>query len=92
MPPLSWSVKALSVVRGRQARDEVLRLFDAYFRSAEDARLIGTSLPLELPSNAASPYRLVARFHRATGWTVQAELKHENRKIVFVSSFPHERN
>ena len=52
MPPLNWSPDALAAVPNMRHREEVTRLFDAYFRVAgekSNESLTGTILHLELP-------------------------------------------
>jgi hypothetical protein len=55
MPLLNWSPSALAVLRNKGERDEMTRLFDAYFRVAGEkniATLTGTILHLDLPTKS----------------------------------------
>ncbi len=91
MPTLNWSLGALAAVKSKSQREAVTRLFEAYFRVAGKENygaLTGAMLHLDLPTDNKSRYHLHAKFTRNTGWIVQAELKHEHRKVLFkLSSF-----
>lgn len=53
MPLLNWSPDALAAVPDKRHREEMTRLFDAYFRVAgekSNASLTGTILHLDLPA------------------------------------------
>jgi hypothetical protein len=50
MTLLHWSPDALAALRNKRHREEITRLFDAYFRVAETKDLTGTLLPLDLPA------------------------------------------
>jgi hypothetical protein len=55
MPLLIWSPSALAVLRNKGERDEMTRLFDAYFRVAGEKSiesLTGTILHLDLPEKS----------------------------------------
>jgi len=55
MPLLNWSPSALAVLRNKGERDEMTRLFDAYFRVAGEKSiqtLTGTILHLDLPTKS----------------------------------------
>ena len=79
MPYLSWSLDACGAVRQREARKATLALFEAYFRAAEERRLRGRRLPLDLPTGSNSRYHLYAEYSDKAGWLVKTELKHEYR-------------
>lgn len=55
MPPLNWSSDALAAVPSTRDREEMTRLFDAYFRVAGEKgneSLTGTILHLDLPTQS----------------------------------------
>jgi hypothetical protein len=83
MPILNWSPGALAAQRSKDKREEITRLFEACFRVAGNDAPIGTALPLDLPTDSQNRYHLIARFTKAKGWVVEAELKHEHRKVMF---------
>lgn len=58
MPRLNWSPDALAVVPNLRQREEMTRLFDAYFRVAgenSNESLTGTILHLDLPTDKMDP-------------------------------------
>jgi hypothetical protein len=68
---------------------EMTRLFDAYFHAAEEETLIGTRLNLDPPeSKRQHRYHLFARFAPKTGWTVETELKRNQREVRFRRRIP----
>ena len=82
MPYLNRSLAALAVVKDKNDRTEMARLFDAYFRAAPEETLIGTKLHLDLPSSKRKHgYHFYARFAAKTGWTGEMELKWEHREV-----------
>ena len=83
MPLLNWSPGALSALKSTDKRKEMTRLFEAYSRVGLNDALINTVLHLDLPSDRENRYHFLARFRKTTGWVVEAELKHEHRKIRF---------
>jgi len=91
MPFLNWSPGALAAQRSKDKREEITRLFEAYFRVAGDDALIGTVLPLDLPTESQSRYHMIARFTKNNGWVVEAELKHEHRTVACVLILPRPR-
>jgi hypothetical protein len=55
MPPLTWSPDALAAIPNIRHREEMTRLFDAYFRVAgekSNESLTGTILHLDLPAQS----------------------------------------
>ncbi len=42
MPLLNWSPSALAALRNKRQREEMTRLFEAYFRVAGEKSLTGT--------------------------------------------------
>ena len=52
MPALNWSPGALTILRNKSEREQITRLFDAYFRAREEENsdLTGTILHLDLPT------------------------------------------
>ena len=85
MPLLNWSTRGLAAVRGKGQREEMTRLFNAYFRVAGSEAiesLTGSILHLDLPTDTKNRYYLHAKFTKETGWVVHAELKHEHRTVV----------
>jgi hypothetical protein len=55
MPLLNWSPSALAVLRNKGEREEMTRLFDAYFRVAGEKShetLTGTILHVDLPTKS----------------------------------------
>jgi hypothetical protein len=83
MPILNWSPGALAALRSENKREEITRLFEAYFRVAGNDTLLGTALYLDLPTESRNRYHFLARFKKTKGWVVEAELKHEHRKVRF---------
>jgi len=77
MPHLNWSPDALAVVRDRAERQAMTRLFDAYFRVADERALAATVLHLNLPGGSAERYNFRAEFRKEKGWVVHAKLKRE---------------
>jgi hypothetical protein len=85
MPLLNWSPGALAAVRSKSQREEMTRLFHAYFGVAGSEAiksLTGSNLHLDLPTDTKNRYYLRAKFTKETGWVVHAELKHEHRTVV----------
>ena len=83
MPILNWSPGALAALRSKDKREETTRLFEACFRVAGNDAPIRTAIPLDLPSDSQNRYHLIARYTKTKGWVVEAELKHEHRKVRF---------
>lgn len=56
MPALNWSPSALTILRNKSERQQITRLFDAYFRvrGEKGPDLTGTILHLDLPTNSKS--------------------------------------
>lgn len=87
MAPLNWSPGALAALTNLDERAEMTRLFQAYFRVAENLP-IPTVLPLDLPRRRPKRRHFYAKFTKSAGWAVEAVLKEEHRKVWWGSPWP----
>jgi hypothetical protein len=79
MPPLTWSPDSRAVSTKHQ-RDQMTRLFEAYFRAAPEKgpqAFRGITLHLNLPNDTESRYNFHAQFTPDKGWLALARLKPE---------------